>query len=95
MPALRSWKPTSAETKSISRPTLFVAGEKTVTADAMKEIGPKIVVEWFAHAEIVRIPDATHFSQLSNLEGLSEALDGFFRMHPLEVSQRLKAEALG
>ncbi len=95
LPALRSWKPTSAETRSISRPILFVGGEKTVAADAMKEIAPKIAAEWFPHAERVWIPRATHFSQLSNLEGLSEALDGFFGRHPLEVQPGLRAEALG
>lgn len=95
LPALRSWKPTPTETKSISRPILFVGGAETVGADIAKEVMPKIGREWFPHAEGAWIPRATHFSQLSNLEGLSAALVGFFGSHPLEALRTLKAEASG
>jgi pimeloyl-ACP methyl ester carboxylesterase len=83
LPALRSWSLSAVQTKSIRSPTLIVMGAKTLFADAAKEAENRIANEWFPEAERVWIPEATHFSQLSNLEGLSEALNAFMARHPM------------
>jgi pimeloyl-ACP methyl ester carboxylesterase len=85
LPALRSWSPSPVQTRSIKKPILIVLGENTLFTDAAKEAESKISAEWFPQAERVWIPKATHFSQLSNLQGLSEALGGFFAKHPISA----------
>lgn len=44
----------------------------------------ELVLKWFPQAEASVLPRATHWLQLTNLNGLAERLDAFFAMHSID-----------
>jgi pimeloyl-ACP methyl ester carboxylesterase len=83
LPALQQWSFTSEDAARITQPVLAVVGELSAQSDCIWEQRQQQLLSWFAHAEPSVLPDATHLLEVQNAGGMAEALQGFYRRHPL------------
>jgi pimeloyl-ACP methyl ester carboxylesterase len=81
LPALQRWAFTQADAGRVTQPTLAVLGENTVPTFPERL---ELLISWLPQVESFVLPDATHLLHLQNPRGMADALDGFYRRHPIE-----------
>ncbi len=80
--SLQNWSFTNEDANRLKQPVLYVGGAQSVFAPFAKELG-EVITRWFPKSETIWLPNATHSFTLTNKEGLTETLAGFFARHPI------------
>ena len=80
MPAMQSWTVRQEDLKCIDKPIQSVLGSdsQSVFIEACE-----VVLQWFPKSELLVIPHATHWLQLTNPITLAEGLANFFSKHAI------------
>jgi pimeloyl-ACP methyl ester carboxylesterase len=80
MPAMQSWRVRQEDLKCIDKPIQSVLGSDS---QSMFREACEVVLQWFPKSEMLVIPHATHWLQLTNPISLAEVLTNFFSKHAI------------
>jgi pimeloyl-ACP methyl ester carboxylesterase len=84
-PGLLEWRFGEDEARRIGQPVLsLLGGESDALWSRFGEVH-RLLLEWLPHAEGHILPGATHFMQVEDPRGVSEALSAFWGRHPIST----------
>ena len=81
MPAMRSWRVGQESLKKVNKPIHSFLG---ADSQPMFRETCEVVLQWFPKSEMLVIPNATHWLQLTNPTSLAKGLASFFTKHAMK-----------